>query len=68
MGKEQNYTPVPTTLPKPAVRALDANGLDSLEAISKMSKKELLSYHGVGPKAIRLLKAAMMEHGLPFKE
>ncbi|WP_342527835.1 hypothetical protein MKY84_03720 [Chryseomicrobium sp. FSL W7-1435] len=66
MTIQPSSTPIPETIPKPALRALDANGIHSLEAVSLLTKRELLTYHGIGPKAIRILEAAMKEYGLSF--
>lgn len=51
----------------PATRAINNIGITRLEQVSKYSEKELLELHGVGPKAIRILKAALAEKGLSFK-
>ncbi|GGB03523.1 hypothetical protein ERX37_01250 [Macrococcus hajekii] len=49
---------------KPATRALQNHGIESLEQVSKLTEKELLKMHGVGPKAIRILKENLEEVGL----
>jgi len=53
---------------KPAQRALDMNGIKYLEDLTKITEEELLSLHGVGPKAIRILKAELSKHKLSFKK
>jgi predicted flap endonuclease-1-like 5' DNA nuclease len=58
-------------LPKigmPATNALANIGITTLKQVSKLSEKELLAIHGVGPKAVRILKEAFKEVGLSFKE
>jgi len=59
----------PSDLPKigaPALRALSAAGYQQLAQLSTISADELLQLHGVGPKAIRILRAALAEKGLAF--
>lgn len=58
-------TPFPKTS-APARRALDNAGIASLEELSKHTEKEIAALHGMGPKAIRILKEAMQEHRLAF--
>lgn len=49
---------LPPSIGKPATRALANAGLTTLARIAKLSDAELLALHGVGPKAIRLLREA----------
>ena len=58
---------LPNSMGKTAPRELKNAGIDSLKAASKHTEKELLAIHGVGPKAIRIMKAAMAEKGLSFR-
>ncbi|MBT2248333.1 hypothetical protein JHV56_06440 [Arthrobacter sp. BHU FT2] len=53
-------------LGQPATRALLKAGITTLTQVAAHSPQELLALHGVGPKAIRLLHAALAEHGLTF--
>jgi hypothetical protein len=55
-----------TELPKigsPATRALAAEGIATLEAAAGLGKKRLLALHGVGPRAIRILREALAAKG-----
>lgn len=52
----------------PALRELALAGYTRLEHLTKVSEKELLKIHGVGPKAIRILREALAEKGLSFAE
>lgn len=52
----------------PAGRALAGVGVRKLEDLVKFSEKELLELHGFGPKALRILKEVMDEHGLKFRK
>lgn len=47
---------LPEGIGNPATNALLAAGITTLEQVSEMSDKELLAIHGVGPKAVRILK------------
>ena len=59
--------PAGTRLPKigaPATRALTAAGLTTLEAVAAVPEHELAALHGVGPIALKTLRAALAEHGV----
>lgn len=51
----ENHT-LPRAIGKPATRALLAAGITALEQVIDKSDEELLALHGVGPKAIRILR------------
>lgn len=60
-----------TLLPKtsnPAQRALEAIGVYYLEDLTKHTEKEILDLHGMGPKAMRILKEHMQKLSLSFKK
>jgi hypothetical protein len=48
----------------PARRALVAAGYASLGQLAGVPRKSLTDLHGVGPKALRIIVAALEEHGL----
>ncbi len=50
---------IPQTLGKPANRALKGAGYLRLEQVAKVSEKELIKLHGVGPKATERLREAL---------
>lgn len=57
-------------LPKigaPATRALAATGITSLKQVSLWREEDLAQLHGMGPKALDILKKALKENGLAFK-
>jgi len=54
------------TLAAPARRALEGAGIGSLKELSKRSEAEVRGLHGLGPKALASLAAAMDESGLAF--
>ncbi len=53
---------------QPAHRALHAAGINTLEQLAGLKESELLALHGFGPKALGILRAVLMEHGLVFNE
>ncbi len=59
-------TPLPKTS-QPAQRALEAVGVYTLEDLSGWTERNVLALHGMGPKAIRILREAMAERGLAFR-
>jgi predicted flap endonuclease-1-like 5' DNA nuclease len=59
------------TLPQigaPATRALAAQGITRLADLTHHRSDDLLALHGVGPRAVRLLTAALAEQGMSFAE
>lgn len=63
--QESNF---PAGLSAPARRALDGAGYVGLEQLTKVSEAELKKLHGMGPKAINLLRSALEEKGLSFAD
>jgi len=57
---------LPRGIGAPATRALAAVGITRLEQLTSFSEAELLKLHGMGPKAIRLLREALSECRLKF--
>jgi uncharacterized protein YdhG (YjbR/CyaY superfamily) len=51
---------------RPATRALAAAGVTRLEQLQQHRAKDLLALHGVGPKAVSLLRVALADRGLSF--
>lgn len=64
--KGQTQTDFPKTS-EPAKNALLAAGYKHLEDLTKATEAEIARLHGMGPKALGILKAAMAERGLAFK-
>jgi ketosteroid isomerase-like protein len=59
-----------TDLPKigkPATNALAAIGIKTLEQVKEYDEKTLANLHGVGPKALQILKQTLAEHGWAFQ-
>lgn len=59
---------LPRGIGAPAGRALSAAGYTRLAQLTSVSEAELLRLHGVGPRAIRLLREALAAQGLAFAE
>ncbi|MBD8063008.1 helix-hairpin-helix domain-containing protein [Oceanitalea stevensii] len=57
--------PVPDlpSIGRPATNALREHGVTSLDQVAAMSERELLALHGVGPRAVRLLREALAAQG-----
>jgi hypothetical protein len=51
---------------RPATSALAQIGYHRLDQVATMSERELLALHGVGPKAVRILRESLAERGLSF--
>jgi predicted flap endonuclease-1-like 5' DNA nuclease len=52
----------------PAHRALEAKGIDTFAQLCDYTEVELLALHGVGPKAIRILKEWLSKEEMSFKK
>jgi DNA-directed RNA polymerase alpha subunit len=55
---------LPTSIGRPALGALRAAGMTRLSEVARRPEKELLALHGLGPKAVRLLRAELARRGL----
>ncbi len=58
----------PGGVAQPAVRALAAIGVNRLDQLVNHREVDLMKLHGMGPKALGALKAALAEKGLAFTE
>jgi len=57
MGRMSDLAaPLPTNLGRPAIRAFEAAGYCSLADLDWASEQDLLALHGVGPRAITILR------------
>ena len=54
-------------LSAPARRALENNGVNTLQKLSGYSEKEILKLHGMGPGSIPKLRSALASENLSFK-
>jgi predicted flap endonuclease-1-like 5' DNA nuclease len=53
---------------KVARRELAVHGLTQFAQLADRSERELLDIHGVGPKAIRMLREELRLRGLSFRD
>lgn len=53
-------------LAKPAQRALEGAGIVRLEQLTGYRAAEILKLHGMGPKALATLRAALAARGMSF--
>jgi hypothetical protein len=58
---------LPSAIGRPAINALAAVGITHLEDLGRMSEQELAELHGVGPKAVAVLKQSLDQSGLCLK-
>ena len=52
----------------PATRALEAAGYTNLKQLTKVTETELAQLHGMGPKALGILRDTLKADGLSFKQ
>jgi DNA-directed RNA polymerase alpha subunit len=57
-----------TRLAQPAQRAIQNEGITSIEQITKYSEKEFAKLHGIGKNAMNIIKETLNENGLTFSE
>ena len=58
---------LPAGLGRPAERALEQAGYRRLDQFGAVTEADLLRLHGVGPKAVRLLREALAADGRGFR-
>ena len=54
-------------LAAPARRALENNNITTLKKLSTFSEKEIAALHGIGPSSLPILKNALKEEGLSYR-
>lgn len=54
-----SHQPIPKENGKPSKRALLGAGITNLQQAKSLSDEELLKLHGVGPKAVRILRESI---------
>ncbi|MCE7000745.1 hypothetical protein LZG04_38910 [Saccharothrix sp. S26] len=54
---------LPKGIGRPATHALAAAGVTTMAQVAELTDAELLALHGVGPKAVRVLREALAERG-----
>ena len=63
-----NEAAFPVGLSGPALRALAHAGIGSMAQLARRSEAELRALHGMGPKALRILKSALADQSRHFRE
>jgi hypothetical protein len=66
--KQDAQSDLPAGLARPAQRALAAAGFTRLEQFTKTTEAELLALHGMGPKALDVIRRAMATRNLAFAD
>ncbi len=51
----------------PALRALKSMGINTISQLSQYSEEQLLALHGMGPKALGILKLKLRENDLSLR-
>jgi DNA-directed RNA polymerase alpha subunit len=64
---EEQETDLPE-LAAPARRALLAAGYTRLEQLTEVKESDVMKLHGMGRNAMRLLRDALQERGLSFRD
>ncbi|WP_116109282.1 helix-hairpin-helix domain-containing protein [Amycolatopsis ruanii] len=54
---------LPRAIGRPATRAIADAGITTLDQVAALTEAELLALHGMGPKAMRILREALAETG-----
>jgi hypothetical protein len=65
---DQPKSDFPAGLAQPALRALSAAGYTRLEQLTRVTEADLGKLHGMGPKALGLLRSALQARGLAFAD
>ncbi|MDF1489642.1 helix-hairpin-helix domain-containing protein [Tessaracoccus caeni] len=61
-------TEFPRSMGKVAPRELAVHGITRFAQLPEYTEKELLAIHGVGPKAIRILREELDARGMRFRQ
>jgi hypothetical protein len=61
-----DFSDFPPGIGRPALRALTGAGYTKLEQLARAREADLRRLHGVGPKALRVLAAALSARGKSF--
>ena len=63
-----NQSAFPRGMSGPALRALNAAGVRSVAELSRWTEAELAALHGMGPKALAVLRDALEASGARFRD
>lgn len=62
-----NKAAFPPGVGGPALRALSSAGIRSIDDLARWSEADLAKLHGMGPKALGVLRAALEASGRSFR-
>jgi hypothetical protein len=62
-----NQSAFPRGISGPALRALHGAGVRSMSDLTRWTEADLAALHGMGPKALELLRAALAASGRTFR-
>jgi hypothetical protein len=68
MSAGRQESDLPAGISRPAQRALAAAGCTRLDQLAGRSARELLKLHGMGPKALGRIRAALAERGQSLED
>jgi hypothetical protein len=68
MPQQREESEFPRTLGKVATSALSLHRFTRYDQLTGVSESELLEIHGVGPKAVTILRTELLARGLSFRE
>jgi len=66
--QDEPKTDFPKSIGRPATGALLAAGYTRLEQLTQVREADIKRLHGVGPKAIKILRETLAEKGLSFAD
>lgn len=66
MSPTSHETEFPSSMGKVAPRELAAHGITRFDQLTGLTERELLAIHGVGPKAVRILREELRSRNLDF--
>jgi DNA-directed RNA polymerase alpha subunit len=67
ISSKKNLPIIDLGLAAPALRALKAIGVTDLKSLAKYSEEYISSLHGVGKKALGIMKKYLKRHGYSFQ-
>lgn len=67
MTESSAATEFPHAIGKVAARELAAHGYVTFASLAEATERDLLAIHGVGPKAVRILRDELETRGLSYR-
>lgn len=68
VDEKNEHDAFPRGIGQPATRALEAAGITILAQLTAVTEAELLRLHGVGPRAVGILRETLAATGRAFAE